>query len=162
MDSSSPVHALEGRGNLRVGFLCLLLCAFVLVAGCAKAPVKPSEFTEEDTCFYCKSPIERKDVNFAAEFITSSGFVRKFDDISCLVANAKKVGKKNIEAFYFSDVVSGKLFPAEQVQFVRCDKLNTPKKGGIIAFADSTKADSFITKYQAYKAEKVKLDDLLQ
>jgi hypothetical protein len=144
------------------GFQYLLLCAFLIIAACAKAPVKPSEFAENDICFQCKSPIGAKELPYAGEFITSSGFVRKFDDIGCLVANAKKVGKKNIEAFYAVDVRSRKLLPADQVQFVRCDKVPTPKNSGIIAFQDAAKADEYIAKIKAYNPEKVKLEDLLR
>jgi copper chaperone NosL len=149
-------------GNLQHSFKYLLLCTFLIIAACAKAPVKPVEFAENDTCFHCKSPIAAKDVRFAGEFITSNGFVRKFDDIGCLAANAKKVGKNNIVAFYASDIVSGKLLPAEQLQFVRCDKVATPKKSGIVAFQDPAKADEYIARLKGYNPEKIKPDDLLR
>ena len=135
----------------------LVLCAVLVLAGCTKAPVKPSEITQSDVCFHCKSPIT--DVAFAAEFITKDGFVRKFDDVACLIAHARKVGKNNIVAFYGIDAPSKKLFPVEELQFVRSDKLRTPQIGGMAAFTDQAKADEFVTRFQA---EKIKLDDLIR
>jgi hypothetical protein len=66
--------------------------------------------------------------------------------------------QKKPAAVYAVDVTSRNLFPIEQVQLVQLEQLRTPQKGGIIAFKDQDKADQFISKY---KAEKVKLDDLL-
>jgi hypothetical protein len=140
----------------------LILCATVFIAACTKPVVKPAEFMENDTCFHCKSPITPKELPFAAEFVTSNGFVRKFDDIGCMIANAKKVGKKNIVAFYAVDVQSRKIFPVEEVQFVHSDILATPRKGGTIAFKDPAAAEKYINQYKAVKIEKVKLDDLLR
>jgi nitrous oxide reductase accessory protein NosL len=146
-----------GFKGLRLVSGALLLCAILIGGACEKAPVKPVDITANDVCFYCKSPIT--EVAFAAEFVTRSGFVRKFDDIGCLIADAKKVGKSNIQAFYAMDVFSKKWFPAEQVQFVRSDKLRTPRKGGIVAVQDATKAQQLAARYQA---EVVKLDDIVK
>jgi hypothetical protein len=150
-----------GHGSLRAPRLvfCLVLCSVIFIAACEKAPVKPAEFTQSDVCFACKAPITNVELPFAAEFVTENGFVRKFDDLSCLIANAKKVGKKNIVAVYAVDLQSQKLFPIEQVQLLRSENFKTPKKGGIIAIKDQAQADQFATKF---KAEKVKLDDLLK
>lgn len=136
----------------------LFFGAIFLLAACEKPPVKPSSInTNGDVCFYCKSPIA--DVRFAAEFVTNDGFVRKFDDIGCLIANARRVGKKNIQAFFAMDVQSKVWLPAEQAHFVRSDKLRTPQKGGIIAFQDLATAQNFASRYQA---ELVKLEDLVK
>jgi len=137
----------------------LLFCLFLIASACEKAPVKPVEITTNDICFYCKSPIAEKDMASAVEFITKSGFVRKFDDIACLISDAQKVGKKNIEAFYVKDIVSQKWLPADQLQYVRSDKIKTPRNGGIIAFQDAARAQQVATRYQA---ELVKFGDLVK
>src|SRR5512146_2457409 len=92
--------------------LGLVLCAVLVLAGCTKVPVKPSEITQNDVCFHCKSPIT--DVAFAAEFITKDGFVRKFDDLACLIAHAKKIGRNNIVGLYGIDSQTKELFPVEE------------------------------------------------
>jgi len=143
--------------GLRILFGGVLLGAVVFCGACEKAPVKPVDISANDVCFYCKSPIT--EVAFAGEFVTKSGFVRKFDDIGCLLADAKKVGKKNIQAFYFIDMVSKKWFPAEEVHFLRSDKIRTPRNGGIIAFQDASKAQQIASRYQA---ELVQFDDILK
>jgi hypothetical protein len=148
----------RGRSkSLRLVSCCLLLCSIVFVADCGKTPVKPAEFTANDVCFGCKEAITVK--SYAAEFITSNGFVRKFDDFACLAANAKKVGRKNIVAIYAVDAETKNLFPIEQLQLLRSDRFVSPKKGGILAFQNPAKADSVAAQF---KAEKVKLDDLLK
>jgi nitrous oxide reductase accessory protein NosL len=133
------------------------LCLVLIGSGCGETPVKPVDISANDVCFYCKSPII--DVAYAAEFVTKTGFVRKFDDISCLVANARKVGKKNILAFYVMDVRSKTWFPAEQMQFVRSDKIGTPRNGGIVAFQDAAQAQQIATRYQG---ELAKFEDIVR
>jgi hypothetical protein len=146
-----------GCNRLPLSLIALVLCTAFLIAGCERAPVKPSDITSDDVCSHCKSPIS--DVSFASEFITKDGFVRKFDDAVCMIGHARKVGKKNIVGFYAIDAQSKKLFPVEEVQFVRSDKLRTPQNGGIVAFKDPAKADEFVTRF---KAEKLKFEDFVK
>jgi nitrous oxide reductase accessory protein NosL len=140
------VKAIRNFGNqCAVGGV--LFSMVLLGAGCENAPVKPVSIGPNDVCFYCKSPIT--DLAFAAEFITKDGFVRKFDDIGCLVANVRKVGRKNIQAFYVMDALSKTWLSAQEAQFIRSDKIRTPKNGGIIAFRDASKAQQMASRYQA-------------
>ena len=144
-----------------LGFM--LFCVLWMVGGCEKAPLKPAAIGPNDICFYCRAPIiaggEKSQEAFAAEFITKDGFLRKFDDIGCLIANAQKVGKKNIVAYYAVDLVSKAWLPAEQLTFVRSDKIRTPRNGGIIAFQDAARAQQVAAQYQA---ELVKLSDFIK
>lgn len=158
-DSLNLIQDCCGRNKLngaRLAFYSSLLSVLLFTGACEKTPVKPVNITSNDVCFHCKGPIS--DVTFAAEFVANNGFARKFDDISCLVADAKKLGKKNIQAFYFVDAQSKKLFPVEEVQLVRSNKLRTPQNGGIVAFKDPEKAREFIERFHA---EAIKLDTLL-
>jgi hypothetical protein len=157
--SLNPIHGFCGRNKLNgvgLAFYSSFLSVLLLTGACEKTPVKPVNITSNDICFHCKSPIS--DVTFAAEFVANNGFARKFDDINCLIADAQKLGKKNIQAFYFVDAQSKKLFPVEEVQLVRSDKLRTPQNGGIVAFKDPEKAREFIERFHA---EEVKLDAFL-
>jgi len=143
--------------GMRLALIGSLLCVFVLATGCEKTPVKPVDITTNDLCFHCKAPIS--EIAFAAEFITKDGFVRKFDDMACMLEHARKIGKKNILGFYAIDAQTRKLYPVEEVQFVRSDKIRTPHNGGIVAYKDPAKADDIAARF---KAEKVTLDDLMK
>jgi copper chaperone NosL len=134
-----------------------LIACVLLIAGCRKPPVMPVGISSDDVCDLCKSTIAQPD--FAAEFLTKSGSVRKFDDMACLIASAKAIGKDQIQSFYVMDHKSITLMPAEQAYFVRSDKIQTPKNGGLIAFKDLSEAQNLASRYQA---ELVKFSDLVK
>ncbi len=127
---------------------CASLLAALLLIGCAKQPVKPVDIAQDDLCSYCRGVIAEK--QYAAEFITKDGFVRKFDDISCMVQHAKeKVKPQNIEAYFIVDFPTQKWVPAQQAKFVKSDKFTTPRNGGILAFQDAASAQKLASQYQA-------------
>jgi copper chaperone NosL len=145
-------------GFKRTGIIAagLIACA-LMIAGCRKNPVMPVNISSDDVCDLCKSTIAQPE--FAAEFLTRSGSVRKFDDLGCLIASAKAIGKEQIQSFYVMDNKSMTLTPAEQAYFVRSDKIRTPKNGGLIAFKDLSDAQSLASRYQA---ELAKFSDLVK
>ncbi len=168
MNQLLPNRKLESSGALPIErslklqitnliFCTVLACTLLFLCGCERTSLKPANISSNDACFYCKAPIT--DMAFAAEFITKTGFVRKFDDIGCLIANARKVGKKNIEVFYVVDVQSKTFFPAGELQFVRSDKLPTPRNGHIVALKDPSQAKAVVARYQG---EVVNFDDLIK
>ena len=157
--SVKQIHEAAFPRGLRFVFGGLLFCTILIGSACEKGPVKPVSIKPNDICFYCKSPLDEQTLAFAAEFITKDGFVRKFDDIGCLVANARKVGRKNIQSFYAMDIVSKTLLPAEQLQFVRSDKIRTPKNGGTVAFQDASRAKEVASRFQT---QVLTLDDILK
>jgi nitrous oxide reductase accessory protein NosL len=140
----------------------LLFSALVITGACKEAPLKPVSIGPNDSCYYCKASFNlspnRKEEAYAAEMIAKDGFVRKFDDIGCLIANAKKVGLKNIKALYATDFPSRTWLPAEQLQFVRAN-IQTPRNGGIVAFKDAEMAQKFASKYSG---ELIQLADLIK
>jgi hypothetical protein len=140
---------------LLAGLLTIL--AFLPV-GCQKAPLKPVDITADDLCAFCRGMIAEK--QYAAEFITKDGFVRKFDDIACMAQHAKgKVKKENVEAYFIMDFPSQQWVPAQEAKFVKSDKITTPKNSGILAFKDPAKAQALATQFQA---QLLTLDDLLK
>ncbi len=147
---------LFGFMKIKVVAACISACA-LMAAGCQKAPVMPVEISSEDECYFCKSKIT--DPAFAAEFLTNSGSVRKFDDMACLIASAKEIGKENIQSFYVMDNISVTLIPAEHAQFVRSDKIQTPKNEGLVAFKNPSEAQSLAARYHA---ELVTFNDLVK
>jgi len=137
---------------------CALALSVVLLAGCQKAPLKPVDLVTDDLCSYCKGVIVEK--QYAGEFITRDGFVRKFDDISCMVKHAKeKVKPQNIAAYYVMDFPTQKWVSTQDVKFVRSDKFTTPKNGGILAFQDAGQAQKLASQYQA---QILSFDELLK
>lgn len=127
------------------GMLVLPAC---LLMGCQNAPVKPVDLAVDEQCAFCKGVIAEK--QYASEFITKDGFVRKFDDIACMVQHAKtKVRPGNVEAYYVMDFPTQQWVPAQEAKYVKSDKFNTPKNGGILAFKDAAKAQALAAQYQA-------------
>jgi copper chaperone NosL len=126
--------------------------------GCQKEPPKPVEIGKDELCTSCRGLIVEK--RYAAEFITKDGFVRKFDDISCMVQHAKtKVKKENIAAYFMVDFPTQQWVTAQEARYVRSDKFKTPKDGGILAFKDAAKAQALATQFQA---ELLGFDDLMK
>jgi hypothetical protein len=137
----------------------MLFCVLVIAGGCKEAPLKPVNISSNDVCYYCKGPFDLSQERYAAEMIAKDGFVRKFDDIACLVANAKKVGLKNIKVIYAVDLQTKTWLPADQLQFVRSDRIATPKNGGIVAIRDIEQAKQIASKTNG---ELVQLSDLIK
>jgi hypothetical protein len=137
----------------------LLFSALIIMSGCSEAPLKPASIGPNDVCYYCKEAINEKEMIYAAEFIAKDGFVRKFDDIGCLVKMANKVGSKKIKVIYAVDIISRNWFPSDQLQFVRSDKIRTPRNGGIVAFKDVEEAKKRTAQFQP---EFIKLSDLIK
>jgi copper chaperone NosL len=144
-------------GLFRILASGLLLFATFLCSACGQKPVQLEQIDDDDICFHCKLPVS--DVAFSAECITKDGEVRKFDDIGCLIASARKTGRKNIVAFFARDIMSREWFPADQLQFVRSANIPTPNKTGLIAFRDAAKARQIASRYQA---ELTALEDMLK
>jgi copper chaperone NosL len=133
----------------------LLVC--LSIAGCHKAATSPENIGADDICYFCKSSITEP--AFAAEIITRGGSLYKFDDLACLIASTKIMGKESIQSFYVMDDQTKIWLPAEQARFVHSDKLHTPRGGGYIAFKDLSKAQDLASRFQA---DLLKFDDLVK
>ncbi len=136
-------RGLRGFGLALAG---LLAGTLVFLSACQKAEPKPLDIVTGDTCYRCRAPITEK--HFAAEFVTKDGFVRKFDDISCMTQHAQKIGKKNIEAYYVADFPSQKWLNGEDAFFVQSEQISTPKNSGILAFKDESQAKALADQYR--------------
>ena len=142
-----PGQRLSNTNASRFLIVGLLVLASLALFGCQK-PLKAVDIGKDDLCTSCRDMIVEK--HYAAEFITKDGFVRKFDDISCMIQHAKtKVKKDSIAAFFIADFPSQQWVNAQEAKYVRSDKFKTPKDGGILAFKDATKAQALATQYQA-------------
>jgi nitrous oxide reductase accessory protein NosL len=70
-----------------------------------------------------------------------------------------KIGKGNIVAYFATDFPTQKWIEADKAQFVKSDKFQTPRNGGILAFQDKAKAEALAAQYQA---KLVSLEELLK
>ena len=114
---------------------------------CAKTEVVPIKLNV-DTCDFCKMTIA--DGKYAAEVITEKGRVYKFDDIMCKVNYGKENSNTKIAAYYVSDYVQDNvLIPAKTAFFVSGGTIQSPMRGGIIAFSSENDAKEFGIKLKA-------------
>jgi copper chaperone NosL len=144
------------RPTFAVGVL--LACVMIGLCACqGTLDLKPSDITENDTCTFCKMPIA--EVQYAAEFLTKDGFVRKFDTVSCMVQHANKVNKSSIAAYYVMDYADKQWVKGEDAFFVQSEKIATPMDSGIIAFKDKAVADSTASQYDG---KVLSLNDILK
>ncbi len=141
--------ALSFRLPKRTTVSVILLSLTLLLAGCGEppAPAKPVDIAKDDTCARCRQPIT--DVQFAAEFITKDGFVRKFDDMGCMLEHAQKLTPGKIAAFFAMDYDRKVWMKAEEAVYVRSERFKTPKDGGILTFSGKERAQSLATQYEA-------------
>ena len=116
-------------------------------SACGTSEVLPVDIAKDELCARCKSMIAEK--QYAAEFITKDGFVRKFDDLSCMIQHAERVKRDSIAVFYAVDYASQHWIKAEEARFVRSDKFKTPRDGGILAFEDHSQAKALSTQFNA-------------
>lgn len=118
--------------------LFAFIIVLVLLTACRNAEIKPEEFASEDVCTQCKMAISEK--QFAAEFFTFEGEVRKFDDIGCMVDYLKANATTKPTVFFFIDYETKKWIKGNAVTLVKSDSLVTPMYGGIVAFDDQARA----------------------
>lgn len=114
---------------------------------CAKTEVVPIKLNV-DTCDFCKMTIA--DGKYAAEVITEKGRVYKFDDFMCMVNYGKENSNTKIAAYYVNDYLQDNvLIPAKTAFFVSGGTIQSPMRGGIIAFSSENDAKEFETKLKA-------------
>jgi copper chaperone NosL len=133
----------------RTAVSVVLLSFALLLAGCGQppAPAKPVDIAKDDICARCRQPIT--DIQYAAEFITKDGFVRKFDDMGCMLEHARKLTPGKIAAFFAMDYDRKVWMKAEEAVYVRSERFKTPNDGGILAFASKERAQSLASQYEA-------------
>lgn len=145
-------HPVTSKLNPIVASRCLLLAALALaLIGCGEeSPPTPVAIATGDSCAFCRQAIAEKDRRFAAEFVTKDRFVRKFCDISCMVQHATtKVKKENVIAWFVADYASGEWVKGEDAVYVRSERFQTPRNGGILAYRDRSSAEALASQFQA-------------
>lgn len=101
-----------------------------------------------DNCDFCGMSIA--DGKFAAEVITEKGRAYKFDDISCMMNYCKENSNTKMGAYFVNDFTQDNvLIPAETAFFLSGGAIQSPMRGGIIAFSKEADAKEMAIKLQA-------------
>ncbi len=119
------------------------MCVFYLL-GCGSSEIKPVDIYPEDMCSQCRMAIS--DQRFAAEIITVSEEVYKFDDLGCMERYKEKTADLKIAATFVKDYETKNWIPYERSTIVQTS-IKTPMSSGKVAFADSVKAKEFLEEF---------------
>lgn len=109
---------------------------FILASlfACANEGPQPINYGK-DQCVYCKMTIS--DARFGSQLRTTKGRTYNFDDLSCMVAFAKDetMFQGEIDKLYVPDYSQDqKLYPVEEMFFLKSEGLKSPMRGDIAAF----------------------------
>ncbi len=120
--------ARANTGNTARGVAVAFFAAGMFVAGCATGP---SEIRYgEDVCVHCRMPIA--DPRFAAELVTETGKVLKFDAIECAAAHASAdLAGTEYEAFVHLPEDLSQWVHAGEARFIRSSEIHSPMGAGI-------------------------------
>lgn len=114
---------------------------------CAKTEAVPIKLNV-DNCDFCKMSIA--DGKYGAEVITQKGRVYKFDDMMCMINYGKENPNTKMATYYVSDYTQDNvLIPAETAFFLFGGAIQSPMRGGIIAFSSEKEAKEFEMKLNA-------------
>jgi copper chaperone NosL len=101
-----------------------------------------------DNCDFCKMSIA--DGKYGAEVLTEKGRTYKFDDIMCMMNYCKENSNTKISAYYVHDFTQDNvLIPATTAHFISGGTIESPMRGGVIAFSSEKDAKEFGTKLNA-------------
>jgi copper chaperone NosL len=123
-----------------------IVLVFVLIS-CGSKEAQPIQ-VNVDHCDFCGMSIA--DGKYAAEVITEKGRAYKFDDIACLKNYCKENSNTKMGAYFVSDFTQeNALISAEMAFFLSGGTIQSPMRGGIIAFAKQADADAMAAKLKA-------------
>lgn len=126
------------KSNSTAALLIFLSFSFF---SCSKTEVVPIKLNV-DSCDFCKMTIA--DGKYAAEVITEKGRVYKFDDFMCMVNYRKENSNTKMATNYVNDFTQDNvLIPAKTALFLSGGTIQSPMRGGIIAFSSENDAKEF-------------------
>jgi copper chaperone NosL len=132
------------KSNSTAALLIFLSFSFF---SCSKTEVVPIKLNV-DSCDFCKMTIA--DGKYAAEVITEKGRVYKFDDFMCMVHYGKENSNTKMATYYVNDYTQDNvLIPAKTAFFLSGGTIQSPMRGGIIAFSSENDAKEFEIKLKA-------------
>jgi hypothetical protein len=134
------------RGNVLSVALSLVLG--IWISGCGPSESEPVAIESGDVCSFCKMEISQP--VFASEIIYA-GKVYKFDDLACLNAFKTKRSGTIHGTTYVVDFAAKRWMRYDAATIVPTD-VATPMGSGLLAFADSSKANAFARVHPPKKA----------
>jgi copper chaperone NosL len=134
-----------GKPKTASVLLFLLSLSFLSCSNNTKAvPIK----LNVDNCDFCKMSIA--DGKYGAEVLTEKGRTYKFDDIMCMMNYCKENSNTKISAYYVHDFIQDNvLIPVTTAHFISGSTIESPMRGGIVAFSSEKDAKEFGTKLNA-------------
>ena len=129
-----------------VDFLFLLIIAFLLGA-CGSSPDldKPPEIVYgQDVCDECGMIIN--EARFAASYVTTTGEVRRFDDIGNMLLHTYK-HQAEVHVYWVHDFNTEAWINAEKATLVLNPDLVTPMAWSLAAFATEADAGAYVAKF---------------
>jgi copper chaperone NosL len=124
--------------------LLVIAGLLVTVSGCGKGEHRPVDLYPEDMCGFCRMAVS--DHRCAAEIITLSGEVLKFDDISCMENYRAMNTTVGVAAVFVKNFEDRAWLPLSGAIVAETD-IATPMGSGKIAFADSARARAFLREH---------------
>jgi len=116
--------------------------ALVAVACAEPAPVVIHY--DSDSCDHCRMTIS--DPAFAAQIVTRTGKVYRFDDPACLAEflTSKRVDSSDVHSIWMNDHANpDNRVNASEAVFVVSDRIRAPMNGGAAAFGRGADAAAF-------------------
>ena len=121
-----------------------LLVLVAALATCACATPGPGAFHYDvDSCDHCRMTIA--DARFAAQIVTRTGKIYRFDDPGCVVAflAANRVATADVHSIWLNDHANPDArVDARNAVFVVSDRIKAPMNGGMAAFESRAEAGS--------------------
>ena len=118
------------------------LIATLVLSACTAAGPGVIHY-DVDACEYCRMTIA--DARFAAQLVTRTGKVYRFDDPGCVVAflASNHVPATDVRSIWMNDYANpDSRVNANDAVFVVSDRIKAPMNGGMAAFATRTTAES--------------------
>lgn len=127
---------------MKMAFLLVVLSLFLW--GCQQSGSlddPPDIIYGQDVCDECSMIIN--EARFAASYVTTTGEVRRFDDIGGMLAHDEKM-KEDVYIFWVHDFTTEDWVNSEQASFVLDTAVNSPMGWNVIAFADAARAEAYV------------------
>lgn len=142
------------------GFMFIAFALSLILVGCGQRDDGvPRIRYGEETCDRCRMIISEK--RFAAAYRTTSGALRKFDDLGCAVLYSEGQSEE-VSQFWGYDYEEAGWLNAGQAFLVHSRELVTPMGYGIVVFSTAEKAAALAEKVNGQVVQFDQLNSILQ
>lgn len=133
------------RSAIRWGTILLVGMGAFAFGGCADKP-EPVEYGR-DVCAFCNMAIA--DPRYAAEIVTKTGKVYKFDSIECMIAATLDgtVDPQNVKRYWVKDWKTQEWVDARKALFLQSPRMRSPMGVNLAAFATRANLEAFKMQY---------------